>query len=290
MKDVSTLNNTKSILNKYGFHFKKSFGQNFLIDTNILKKIVSCAEINKKTAVIEIGPGIGALTEQIARCAGKVLAYEIDNRLIPILNETLSDYDNVEIVNQDILKVDIKKEIDIYLKDFEEIVVIANLPYYITTPILMHFIDCNTRVKRYVVMMQKEVAERMSAKPSTKEYNSLSIAIQFLTKPKIVMKVPKSVFIPQPNVDSSVLRLDVLEEPSVKVKDKKLFFKVVKGSFVQRRKTIFNNLNTSFKNIYTKEQIRDILHKAKIEERRRGESLSIQEFANLANILYEFGN
>lgn len=290
MKDVSTFNNTKAIIEKYGFHFKKSFGQNFLIDTNILKKIVSNAEINENTAVIEIGPGIGALTEQIARCAGFVLAFEIDNRLIPILNETLSDYDNVKIINQDILKVDINKQIDTYLSDYDEIVVVANLPYYITTPILMHFLEGNTKVKRYVVMMQKEVAERMSAKPSTKEYNSLSIAIQFLTKPSIVMKVPKTVFIPQPNVDSSVLRLDVLEDPSVKVKDQDLFFKVVRGSFVQRRKTIFNNLNTSFKNIYSKEQIKDILQKANIDERRRGESLSIQEYANLANILYELGN
>lgn len=287
MKDIATYSRTNEIIEKYDFNFKKSFGQNFIIDPNILKKIVSKANITKETVVIEIGPGIGALTEQLAKSALKVFAFEIDKRLIPILSETLEAYNNIEIINQDVLKVNIKEFVETNLSEYKDIVVVANLPYYITTPILMHFLENKVNIDRYILMMQKEVAERLSAKPNTKAYNSLSIAVQYYTETSIVTTVPRTVFKPQPNVDSAVIKLQSLGEKKIKVSDEDMFFRVVKGSFVQRRKTIYNNLATSFNNVLTKQQITDILQEASIEPSRRGESLAIEEFVKLSNIVFD---
>lgn len=287
MKDIATYSRTNEIIEKYDFNFKKSFGQNFIIDPNILKKIVSKANITKETVVIEIGPGIGALTEQLAKSALKVFAFEIDKRLIPILSETLEAYNNIEIINQDVLKVNIKEFVETNLSEYKDIVVVANLPYYITTPILMHFLENKVNIDRYILMMQKEVAERLSAKPNTKAYNSLSIAVQYYTETSIVTTVPRTVFKPQPNVDSAVIKLQSLGEKKIKVSNEDMFFRVVKGSFVQRRKTIYNNLATSFNNVLTKQQITDILQEASIEPSRRGESLAIEEFVKLSNIVFD---
>ncbi|WP_008824954.1 16S rRNA (adenine(1518)-N(6)/adenine(1519)-N(6))-dimethyltransferase RsmA [Haloplasma contractile] len=282
-KDIATITNTNHIIKKYNFHLKKSFGQNFLVDLNILKNIVSSADITEETGVIEIGPGIGALTEQLAKKAKKVVAYEIDQRLIPILDETLQPYNNIIIINEDILKANVNKMIEEEFNGYEDIAVVANLPYYITTPILMGLIEKNLPINRYCVMMQKEVAKRLSGGPNTKEYNSLTIAVNYYTIPKIVLTVPKTVFIPKPNVDSAVVRLDKREEPAVKVNDESFFFKVVRGSFIQRRKTIYNNLKQSLKGVLTTDDIKTALKAVDIKENARGESLTIEQFAKLSN-------
>ncbi|MEC1262051.1 16S rRNA (adenine(1518)-N(6)/adenine(1519)-N(6))-dimethyltransferase RsmA [Bacillus swezeyi] len=285
-KDIATPIRTKEILNKYGFSFKKSLGQNFLIDTNILDRIVDHAEVTKRTGVIEIGPGIGALTEQLAKRAKKVAAFEIDQRLLPILKDTLSPYDNVTVIHQDVLKADIREVMDEQFQDCDEVMVVANLPYYVTTPIIMKLLEEGLPLKGIVVMLQKEVADRMAAKPSSKEYGSLSIAVQFYTEPKTVMSVPKTVFVPQPNVDSAVIRLTLREKPAVAVQNEAFFFQVVKASFAQRRKTLLNNLVNNLAN--GKEHKADIelaLQDARIDGKRRGESLSIEEFAALSGHL-----
>ncbi len=285
-KDIGTLSKTLEIINKYNFHLKKGFGQNFLVDVNILRKIVDSADILPNTMVIEIGPGIGSLTEQLAKKAKKVIAYEIDRSLIPILAETLQGYDNVKIINEDILKANISEMIKKEFKDDTDIAVVANLPYYITTPILMNLLEQKLPIKRFCVMMQKEVAMRLCGGPNTKEYNALSIALQYYTIPKIVLNVPRNVFIPKPNVDSAVLRLDLRDKRAVSVKDEEFFFKVVKSSFRQRRKTIFNNLKQSLKEI-NPDMIIEALNRANINPSARGEALRIEEFAYLSDILYE---
>jgi len=285
MRDIATKSNTKEIIEKYGFTFKKSFGQNFLTDTNILNKIVDAADLNEEVGVIEIGPGIGALTEFIARRAKKVVAYEIDPRLIPILAETLAPYENVKVIHQDILKADVASMIEEEFKDVKHIAVVANLPYYITTPILMGLIEKKLPIDWYVTMMQKEVAQRLSAHPGTKDYNALSIAVQYYTEAKIALNVPKTVFIPAPNVDSSVVRLTRRPEPAVLVENEDFFLEIVHAAFKQRRKTIQNNLNQHFTDL-TKEQVTDLLQEAEILPSRRGETLSIEEFGNLANVFY----
>jgi len=285
-KDIATPYKTKQILEKFGFSFKKSLGQNFLIDTNILERIVHFANITDETGVIEIGPGIGALTEQLAKKAKKVVAFEIDRRLIPILDETLSDYTNVEIIHQDVLKANLHETIKKHFSNCNEIMVVANLPYYVTTPIIMKLLEDKIPLKGIVVMLQKEVAERMAANPSTKDYGSLSIAVQYYTEAKTVLNVPKTVFIPQPNVDSAVIRLLLREQPLVDVKNEKFFFQVVRASFAQRRKTLLNNLINNLPNGKKyKEQIYHTLEAIHIDPKRRGESLSIQEFAQLSNAL-----
>ncbi|KKK36677.1 16S rRNA methyltransferase [Mesobacillus campisalis] len=287
-KDIATPARTREILEKYGFSFKKSLGQNFLIDTNILRRIVDHAELTETSAVIEIGPGIGALTEQLAKRSKKVMAFEIDQRLLPILEDTLSPYENVTIVHQDILKADVQSRIDEILKGFEDIMVVANLPYYVTTPIIMKLLEEKLPIRGIVGMLQKEVADRISAKPGTKEYGSLSIAVQYYTKAETVMIVPKTVFIPQPNVDSAVIRLTLRENPAVAVKDESFFFQVTRASFAQRRKTILNNLTSQLPGgKEKKEGIQAALKKAGIEETRRGETLSIEEFGALSDALYE---
>ncbi|MDP4157517.1 MAG: 16S rRNA (adenine(1518)-N(6)/adenine(1519)-N(6))-dimethyltransferase RsmA [Bacillota bacterium] len=287
-KDIATPIRTRGILEKYGFSFKKSLGQNFLIDTNILKRIVDFAGLNEEeTGAIEIGPGIGALTEQLARASKKVVAFEIDQRLLPILAETLSPYSNVKVIHQDVLKADVAKVMDEEFSDVKDVMVVANLPYYVTTPIIMKLLEEHLPIRGIVVMLQKEVADRISAKPGTKDYGSLSIAIQYYTKAETVMIVPKTVFVPQPNVDSAVIRLTRLEEPAVQVKDEIFFFQVTRASFAQRRKTLLNNLTSQLPDgKQKKEEILAALHTSGIDPSRRGETLSLEEFARLSDELY----
>ncbi|MBX9971375.1 16S rRNA (adenine(1518)-N(6)/adenine(1519)-N(6))-dimethyltransferase RsmA [Priestia aryabhattai] len=286
LKDIATPNRTKEILKKYGFTFKKSLGQNFLIDTNILHRIVDHAEITEETGAIEIGPGIGALTEQLAKRAKKVLAFEIDQRLLPILADTLSPYPNAKVIHQDVLKADLKETLEQEFENIEDLMVVANLPYYVTTPILMKLLEEQIPVRGIVVMLQKEVADRIAAKPGTKEYGSLSIAIQYYTEAETVMIVPKTVFNPQPNVDSAVIRLLRRPKPAVEVQDEAFFFQVVRASFGQRRKTILNNLVNNLPNGKQKKaDIEQALATAEIDPKRRGETLSIQEFRALSDQL-----
>lgn len=290
-KDIATPIRTQEILKKYGFSFKKSLGQNFLIDPNILRNIVGHADLTKDSAAIEVGPGIGALTEHLAREAGKVMSFEIDQRLLPVLEDTLSPYDNVKIVHSDVLKADVKSLIDSELAGFKDIMVVANLPYYVTTPILMKLLTENLPLRGFVVMMQKEVADRISAKPGTKAYGSLSIAVQYYCTAEVAMIVPKTVFMPQPNVDSAVLKLIRHEEPPVTVIDEEFFFSVTRAAFAQRRKTLLNNLQSQLPNGKAKkEDILRALKQAGVEPSRRGETLSIAEFGALADALHPYFN
>jgi len=286
-KYIATPTRTKEILSKYQFAFKKSLGQNFLVDVNILENIIKHAGIDKQSNVIEIGPGIGALTEQLAIYANKVIAYEIDQRLLPILADTLRTYENVEIIHQDILQADVAEAIQRSFNLNQDIHIVANLPYYITTPILMKLLSDNLPVSSYTIMIQKEVAERMAATPNQKSYGSLSIAVQYYTNAKLMMSVPKTVFMPQPNVDSAILKLTLRDQPPVEVMNEDYFFEVVRASFVHRRKTLRNNLLSYFKSRYTKEQILAGLERSGIDEKRRGESLNMEEFAQLSNTFYQ---
>ena len=280
----------RAILERHGFTFKKSFGQNFLTDTNILQKIVDTAEIDKKVNVIEIGPGIGALTEFLAESSAEVMAFEIDDRLVPILADTLRDFDNVTVVNQDILKVDLAQYIAEFKNPDLPIKVVANLPYYITTPILMHLIESGIPFSEFVVMMQREVADRISAQPNTKAYGSLSIAVQYYMTAKVAFIVPRTVFVPAPNVDSSILKMVRRDQPAVAVQDEKFFFKVSKASFVHRRKTLWNNLTSCFgKSEATKGKLTAALERADLSPSVRGEALSLEEFARLADALKSEG-
>ena len=281
---------TRAILERHGFTFKKSFGQNFLTDTNILQKIVDTAEIDKKVNVIEIGPGIGALTEFLAENAAEVMAFEIDDRLVPILADTLRDFDNVTVINQDILKVDLAQYIAEFKNPDLPIKVVANLPYYITTPILMHLIESGIPFSEFVVMMQKEVADRISAQPNTKAYGSLSIAVQYYMTAKVAFIVPRTVFVPAPNVDSAILKMVRRDQPAVEVQDEKFFFKVSKASFVHRRKTLWNNLTSHFgKSEETKVKLTAALEQAELSPSVRGEALTLADFARLADALKEQG-
>ncbi len=277
---------TKAVLERHGFTFKKSFGQNFLTDTNILQKIVDTAEIDDQVNVIEIGPGIGALTEFLAERAAQVMAFEIDHRLVPILADTLRDFDNVTVVNEDILKVDLAQHIQNFKNPDLPIKVVANLPYYITTPILMYLIESGIPFSEFVVMMQKEVADRISAQPNTKAYGSLSIAVQYYMTAKVAFIVPRTVFVPAPNVDSAILKMVRRPEPAVAVKDEQLFFKVSKASFTHRRKTLWNNLTGYFgKTEEIKDKLTKALDQAGLSPSVRGEALSLEEFASLADAL-----
>ena len=277
---------TKAVLERHGFTFKKSFGQNFLTDTNILQKIVDTAEIDDQVNVIEIGPGIGALTEFLAERAAEVMAFEIDHRLVPILADTLRDFDNVTVVNEDILKVDLAQHIQNFKNPELPIKVVANLPYYITTPILMHLIESGIPFSEFVVMMQKEVADRISAQPNTKAYGSLSIAVQYYMTAKVAFIVPRTVFVPAPNVDSAILKMVRRPEPAVAVEDESFFFKVSKASFTHRRKTLWNNLTGYFgKAEEVKDKLTKALVQAGLSPSVRGEALSLAEFARLADAL-----
>lgn len=288
-KDIATPIRTQEILKKYGFSFKKSLGQNFIIDPNILRNIVSHADLTKDSAAIEIGPGIGALTEHLARAAGKVVAFEIDQRLLPVLEDTLSPYDNVEIIHSDILEANVKQVFEDKLTGIKDVMVVANLPYYVTTPILLKLLMDRLPIRGMVVMMQKEVADRITAVPGTKAYGSLSIAIQYYMKAEVAMVVPRGVFMPQPNVESAVIKLTRHETPPVQVMDEDFLFQVSRGSFVQRRKTIINNLQSSLPNGKEKKEIIiECLQKVNIDPSRRGETLSIEEFGRLADELYSY--
>ena len=281
---------TKAVLERHGFTFKKSFGQNFLTDTNILQKIVDTAEIDKNVNVIEIGPGIGALTEFLAENAAEVMAFEIDERLVPILEDTLRDHDNIKVINEDVLKADLQTRVKEFKNPNLPIKVVANLPYYITTPILMHLIESKIPFAEFVVMMQKEVADRISAEPNSKAYGSLSIAVQYYMTAKVAFVVPRTVFVPAPNVDSAILKMTRREQPLVEVKDEDFFFRVSKISFVHRRKTLWNNLTSHFgKSEEVKAKLEQALENANIKPSIRGEALSIPDFARLSDALSEAG-
>ncbi|MEJ8546146.1 16S rRNA (adenine(1518)-N(6)/adenine(1519)-N(6))-dimethyltransferase RsmA [Brevibacillus borstelensis] len=282
-KDIATPTRTKEVLEKYGFSFKKSLGQNFLIDTNILHNIVDAAELDRSKAAIEIGPGIGALTEQLGRAAGRVVAIEIDQRLLPILEDTLAPYDNVEVVHGDVLELDLAALVRDKLAGYEKVSVVANLPYYVTTAILMKLLESRLPLENIVVMIQKEVAERIAAKPGSKDYGSLSVAAQFYAETEVAMIVPATVFIPRPNVDSAVIKLKIRDRPPVKVEDEALFFRLVRASFAQRRKTLLNNLMSGLFDKQRKDEVIQMLSDLAIDPGRRGETLSIGEYASLAN-------
>ncbi len=274
--------NTIEVLQKYQFHFQKKFGQNFLIDTHVLEKIIRSAEITKEDMVLEIGPGIGTMTQYLAQAAGKVIAVEIDKNLIPILEDTLKGYENVSIVNEDVLKVDLaalaEKE-----NGGKPIKVVANLPYYITTPIIMGLFENHVPLKSITVMVQKEVADRMQVGPGTKDYGALSLAVQYYAKPYIVANVPPNCFMPRPKVGSAVIRLERYEQTPVQVEDEKLMFRIIRASFNQRRKTLANGLKNSPELNYTKEQIEEAIESLAKGASVRGESLTLEEFATLAN-------
>lgn len=287
---IADKNVTRAVLERHGFTFKKSFGQNFLTDTNILQKIVDTAEIDQNVNVIEIGPGIGALTEFLAENAAEVMAFEVDDRLIPILADTLGRFDNVKVINEDILKSDLQTRIKEFANPDLPIKVVANLPYYITTPILMHLIESKIPFSEFVVMMQREVADRISAEPNTKAYGSLSIAVQYYMTAKVAFIVPRTVFVPAPNVDSAILKMTRLDAPAIAVQDEDFFFKVAKASFVHRRKTLWNNLTSHFgKTEEIKVKLEQALQTADIKPSIRGEALSIADFARLADSLKTVG-
>ena len=273
---------TIEVIQKYQFAFQKRFGQNFLIDAHVLEKIVSAAGITKDDCVLEIGPGIGTMTQYLAESAGQVIAVEIDTNLLPILADTLKDYSNVKVINQDILKVDINELVKEY-NNGRPIKVVANLPYYITTPIIMGLFESNVPIDNITVMVQKEVADRMQVGPGSKDYGALSLAVQYYASPYIVANVPPNCFIPRPNVGSAVIRLTRYQEPPVQVKDPKLMFKLIRASFNQRRKTLQNGLNNSPEISFSKEEIAKAIESLGVSPSVRGEALSLEQFAQLAN-------
>lgn len=281
---ISNIIRTQDILRRHDFNFKKKFGQNFLTDHNILTKITETADLSKEVNVIEIGPGIGSLTQYLLEEAAEVMAFEIDKSLIPILEETMAPYDNFTLVSEDILKVDLLSEIQKFKNPNLPIKVVANLPYYITTPILMYLIESKIPFSEFVVMMQKEVADRIAARPKTKAYGSLSIAVQYYMEASVAFIVPRTVFIPAPNVDSAILKMVRREEPLVEVEDEEWFFKTMHSSFVHRRKTLMNNMQAAFGK-ESKPEIEKLLAQAEISPTIRGEALSIEEFAKLADAL-----
>lgn len=289
MDNLTSPRVVKSILDKHGFHFTKSLGQNFLIDDNILKKIVEAANLSKDDRILEIGPGIGTLTRELGTLAHKVVAVEIDQRLIPILQETLAGFDNVSVIQGDILKIDLVELVHNSF-DGKPFKVVANLPYYITTPIIMGILERGLPFESITVLIQKEVAQRMVASPGSKEYGALSVAVQYYTIPRSVAKVPASVFMPPPKVDSMIVTMERRKEPPVFVEDRKLFFDVVHASFAKRRKTLLNNL-ISAKEIlegWTRQEIEELLWECGIDPQRRGETLNVEEFASISNsILYK---
>lgn len=278
--------NTIEVIQKYQFAFQKKFGQNFLIDPHVLDKIIGAAGVTKEDMVLEIGPGIGTMTQYLAEAAGKVVAVEIDNNLIPILKETLADYDNITIINEDILKVDIKKLAEEY-NGGRPIKVVANLPYYITTPIIMGLFESNVPIDNITVMVQKEVADRMQVGPGSKDYGALSLAVQYYAEPYIVANVPPNCFIPRPNVGSAVIRLTRHKEMPVQVTDPKLMFRLIRASFNQRRKTLQNGLNNAPDISFTKEQIIAAIESLGVPATIRGEALDLKQFAQLANSFTE---
>lgn len=276
--------NTIAVLQKYNFTFQKKYGQNFLIDSHVLEKIMDAAEIGKDDCVVEIGPGIGTMTQYLAERAGEVVAVEIDKNLIPILTETLTDYKNVSIINEDILKVDLNRIVE-EKNGGRPVKIVANLPYYITTPIIMGLFENHVPVKSITVMVQKEVADRMQVGPGTKDYGALSLAVQYYAKPEIVAIVPPNCFIPRPNVASAVIRLTCHEKKPVEVKNEKGMFALIRASFNQRRKTLANSLSNAQNLSLTREQVTEALESMQLSPTIRGEALTLEQFAALADIL-----
>lgn len=281
---LSNPQNTIQVIQKHGFAFQKKFGQNFLIDAHVLDKIIAAAGVTADDMVLEIGPGIGTMTQYLAERARQVTAVEIDTNLIPILKETLSDYDNVTVINEDILKVDIKKLAEEY-NGGKPIKVVANLPYYITTPIIMGLFESGVPIDNITVMVQKEVADRMQVGPGSKDYGALSLAVQYYAEPYIVANVPPNCFIPRPNVGSAVIRLTRHQTPPVEVKDRELMFKLIRASFNQRRKTLLNGLNNSPELSFGKEQIAAAIEQLGVSAAVRGEALTLEQFARLSDLL-----
>lgn len=284
MANLGIPQNTIEVLQKYHFNFQKKFGQNFLIDTTVLDRIIDSAEITKDDCVLEIGPGIGTMTQYLAERAREVVAVEIDKALIPILEDTLSAYDNVTVINEDILKVDINK-IAQEKNGGKPIKVVANLPYYITTPIIMGLFESHVPLKSITIMVQKEVADRMQVGPGTKDYGALSLAVQYYAKPEIVANVPPNCFIPRPNVGSAVIRLTRYAEPPVQVQDEKKMFALIRASFNQRRKTLVNGLGNAAGVSATKEQVLEALEQMGLPATVRGETFTLEQFAQLSNLL-----
>ncbi|WP_459446751.1 16S rRNA (adenine(1518)-N(6)/adenine(1519)-N(6))-dimethyltransferase RsmA [Weissella cibaria] len=289
--DIATPVRTQAIMNQFGINTKKSLGQNFLTDINILKNIVAAGDVQKTDNVVEIGPGIGALTEQLARAAKQVVAFEIDDRLIPVLDHTMAPYDNVTIVHNDILKVDLEKE---FAKQFEDVTaplkLVANLPYYITTPILMQVLQSGIHFDNIVVMMQKEVADRLSAEPGTKDYGSLTLAVQYRMNAKLAFTVSRTAFVPNPNVDSAIISLTPREPLAIQPRDEKRLFELFKIGFVMRRKTLWNNLITAFgKGEAMQAKLTAALAAIDLDPRTRAEKLSLERFVELHNALFDAG-
>ena len=279
---VGNITSTKKIIDDNDFYIKKKFGQNFLTDQNILNNIVDVANLDKNTDVIEIGPGLGALTEIIASKCNRLLCYEIDSDLIPILNKNLADYNNYKIINNDVLKCDVNSDIDIYFKDYKRVVLISNLPYYITTPIILGLLEQTSKITTYVMMMQEEVADRICSKPSVKDYNALSIAVQYRAKASKEIRVPRTVFVPSPNVDSAVIKLELYKEKKYNPIDEKLFFMLVRSAFAQRRKTLANNLSLVG---YSKDTIYNVLESLGYDKSIRSEALDVSDFVRLSDTL-----
>ena len=286
MSELSNFKNTQEIIKKHNFSIQKKYGQNFLIDEHVLNKIIAAAELTEDDYVIEIGPGIGTMTERMAPECRHVTEIEIDKELIPILSETLSGFDNVDIINEDVLKVDLNKLIA-ERNDNKPVKVVANLPYYITTPIIMSLLENKIPIDTITVMVQKEVADRMMVGPGTKDYGALSLAVQYYAKPYIVANVPMNCFIPRPNVASAVIRLTCHKEPPVTVKDEKLMFNLIRASFNQRRKTLINGISNFSGLSFTKEQVAMALNSIGLSENIRGEALDLEKFAKLSDALLE---
>lgn len=284
MEKLSNPQRTIEVIKKYEFCFQKKFGQNFLIDGHVLDKIIAGAGVTKDDMVLEIGPGIGTMTQYLAEAAGKVVAVEIDRNLLPILQETLADYDNVKVIHADVLSLDLEKLVQ-EENGGRPIKVVANLPYYITTPIIMALFEQHVPLANVTVMVQKEVAARMKSGPGSKDYGALSLAVQYYAEPYIVANVPCNCFMPRPNVDSAVIRLTRYEEPPVQVKDEKMLFKIIRASFNQRRKTLQNGLNNSSELNFTKDQIAAAIAEAGFSPSVRGEALTLEQFAKLTDVL-----
>lgn len=286
MPDLSSFHNTREIISKHNFSIQKKYGQNFLIDGRVLDKIIEAAELSKNDYVIEIGPGLGTMTQRMAPLCKHVTAIEIDKELIPILSDTLSDFDNVDVINDDVLKVDFRELIE-KKNEGKPIKIVANLPYYITTPIIMELLEEKLKIKSITVMVQKEVADRMKVGPGTKDYGALSLAVKYYASPYIVANVPQNCFIPRPNVASAVIRLNCHEKPPVSVKDEKLMFSLIRAAFNQRRKTLINAVSNYTGLSFTKEDVASALSSIGLDENIRGEVLDLEKFAMLTDRLLE---
>jgi 16S rRNA (adenine1518-N6/adenine1519-N6)-dimethyltransferase len=285
MKDKMIPARTREILSQYRIRLKKSLGQNFLTDFHVLDKIMNAADLTTNSGVIEIGPGIGALTEQLAKIAKKVVAIELDQRLIPVLNELFVEDSHVEIIHGDALQIDLQKIIQTHFDEVESLHIVANLPYYVTSPILIRLLEERLPLKNIVIMIQKEVADRLTATPGTKDYSSLSVLVQYFATTETVARVPSHVFVPRPQVDSAVVRLNIREVPAVSVVNEALFFQIVRAAFAQRRKTLLNALYAYFSSFASKVDIENWLTNAGIDPKRRGETLQLQEFADLTQVI-----